>query len=95
VTLIPSIDRNASLSIILSDLPDSGDTAVNFRRALLVQEIGMVTAKSLESSEERNITHVKFLALLRVYSVSGGDNSTSDIQACWINNGSEQLWCIG
>jgi hypothetical protein len=95
VTLIPSIDRNASLSIILSDLPDSGDTAINFRRALLVQEIGQVTAEFLESPERRNIIHVKFLALLRVYSTPGADNLPSDIKACWINNGLEQLWCVG
>jgi hypothetical protein len=94
-TLIPSIDRNASLAIILSDIPDIGDTAVNFRRALLVQELGNITAESMKIPEGYNIIHVKYLALLRVYSAPGNENLTSDMQACWVNKGLEQLWCIG
>jgi hypothetical protein len=73
-TLIPSIDHNASLAIIISDIPDIGDTAVNFRRALLVQELGNITAESLEIPKEHSIVHVKYLALLRVYSAPGGEN---------------------
>jgi hypothetical protein len=94
-TLIPSINRNASLAIILSDVPKPEDTAVNFRRALLVEELGYITAESLESPESYNIVHVKYLALLRVYSALESKNSISEIYANWVNEGLEQFWCVG
>jgi hypothetical protein len=94
-TLIPSINPNASLAIILSDVPKPEDTSVNFRRALLVEELGNITAGSSESPESYNIVHVKYLTLLRVYIALESKNSTSEIEASWVNEGLEQFWCVG
>jgi hypothetical protein len=94
-TLIPAIGRNTPLAIILSGIPDPEDTSVNFRRALLVEELGNIAAESSESPERHDIIHAKYLALLRIYSVPEGVNLTGEFDSSWINQGLDQLWCVG
>jgi len=94
-TLFPSINRNATLSIILSCVPNPEDSAVDFKRALLVKELGSIASEALEGTEGHNIIHGNHLAFLRLYNAPEGDKSPSDLSATWVNHGLEQLWCVG
>ena len=93
--LLPSLDPNAALSIVLGYLPDLEDSFMAYQLALLVEELGKISTGLSEGTETHSVIHVRFVAVLRLYSTRDGQESPSDLRASWVNDGLEQLWCVG
>lgn len=95
VTLVSSINPNARLAIILSVIPGPNDTAVNFKIALLVEETGSLVGECVQDVEVDSVVHVKYLTPLRVYAMQDNSGSIQKIEAEWLNQGMDMLWCVG
>ncbi|OCT46903.1 hypothetical protein CLCR_02289 [Cladophialophora carrionii] len=94
-TLVSSISTDARLAIILSVVPRPNDTAVNFKIALLVEEIGSLAGECVPDDEADSIVHVRYLTPLRVYAMHDNSNVMQEIEAEWLNQGMDMLWCVG
>ncbi|EXJ57223.1 hypothetical protein A1O7_07570 [Cladophialophora yegresii CBS 114405] len=94
-TLVSSISPDARLAVILSVVPSRNDTAVNFKIALLVEEIGTLVGDCVQDVEVDSVAHVKYLTPLRVYAMRDNSGVMQEIEAEWLKQGMEILWCVG
>jgi hypothetical protein len=92
---LPSADPSLRLAVILSPDPLLAEMLDGFKRAVLVRELGVLERRLFEVTEGGCVLHVEYLACVRVHALREGKTPSQHIEAEWVNNGEDQLWCVG
>lgn len=96
LTELSSVSPNSKLSIIVSALPDSKNPTIHYSRAILVEELGSLEIEPPYTAQPSVAIQANFIALLEIEDALDIEEVRGPEIGCfWVNNGAEQLWCVG